>query len=73
MHTAELHGDMTQAARLESLEMFRTREASFLLATDVASRGLDISGVQVRYSYAGVLLHHCDCVYRCCLFMLRHF
>eukprot|EP00200_Dunaliella_tertiolecta_P002577 CAMPEP_0202351500 /NCGR_PEP_ID=MMETSP1126-20121109/8111_1 /ASSEMBLY_ACC=CAM_ASM_000457 /TAXON_ID=3047 /ORGANISM="Dunaliella tertiolecta, Strain CCMP1320" /LENGTH=933 /DNA_ID=CAMNT_0048943611 /DNA_START=36 /DNA_END=2838 /DNA_ORIENTATION=+ len=48
---AELHGDMTQAARLESLEMFRTKEASFLLATDVAARGLDISGVQVVINY----------------------
>lgn len=45
--TAELHGDMTQAARLESLERFRKNEAAFLLATDVAARGLDISGVQV--------------------------
>ena len=39
---------MTQAARLESLEMFRTKEACFLLATDVAARGLDISGVEVK-------------------------
>ena len=39
---------MTQAARLESLERFRQGQAAFLLATDVAARGLDISGVQVR-------------------------
>lgn len=45
---AELHGDMTQAARLESLEAFRAGTAAFLLCTDVAARGLDISGVQVR-------------------------
>ena len=42
---AELHGAMTQAARLGALEAFRTGEASFLLATDVAARGLDILGV----------------------------
>ena len=43
----ELHGDMTQAARLESLERFRKGEIKFMLATDVAARGLDIQGVQV--------------------------
>lgn len=44
----ELHGDMTQAARLESLENFRKGSAAFLLCTDVAARGLDIMGVQAR-------------------------
>ena len=37
---------MTQAARLESLERFRQGAVGFLLATDVAARGLDILGVQ---------------------------
>ncbi|CAL8470679.1 g10221 [Coccomyxa elongata] len=48
---AELHGNMTQAARLESLEKFRKGEAAFLLATDVAARGLDILGVDVVINY----------------------
>lgn len=48
---AELHGDMTQAARLESLEKFRKGEAAFLLATDVAARGLDILGVETVVNY----------------------
>jgi ATP-dependent RNA helicase DDX27 len=38
---------MTQAARLDSLERFRRGEVAYLLATDVAARGLDILGVQV--------------------------
>ncbi|KFM23899.1 DEAD-box ATP-dependent RNA helicase 28 [Auxenochlorella protothecoides] len=48
---AELHGDMTQAARLQSLEAFRRGEAAFLLATDVASRGLDILGVETVINF----------------------
>lgn len=47
----ELHGDMTQAARLQSLEDFRTGRAGFLLATDVAARGLDILGVETVINF----------------------
>ena len=47
----ELHGDMTQAARLESLEKFRQGQLAFLLATDVAARGLDILGVETVVNY----------------------
>ncbi len=35
----ELHGDLTQEARLTSLRRFREGEGAFLLATDLASRG----------------------------------
>ncbi len=48
---AELHGDMTQAARLAALESFRRGDAAFLLATDVAARGLDILGVETVVNY----------------------
>eukprot|EP00210_Caulerpa_lentillifera_P001295 g1248.t1 len=49
--SGELHSDMSQSARLDSLEQFRSNEISFLLATDVAGRGLDISGVEVVVNY----------------------
>ena len=42
LHTAELHGDLNQTQRLRELDRFAKKEADILLATDVASRGLDI-------------------------------
>lgn len=46
LRAAELQGNMTQTQRLESLEAFREGRVDFLLCTDLASRGLDITGVE---------------------------
>eukprot|EP00894_Picocystis_sp_ML_P004300 jgi/Pico_ML_1/54817/g679.t1 len=51
LKASELHGNMTQAQRLEALEKFRNKESSFLIATDVAARGLDIIGVKTVINY----------------------
>ena len=51
LKAAELHGDLTQTMRLAALESFRTGEATHLVATDVAARGLDISGVDAVVSF----------------------
>jgi ATP-dependent RNA helicase RhlE len=40
-----IHGNKNQTARQRSLNLFKTDKAQVLVATDVAARGLDISGV----------------------------
>jgi len=40
---AAIHGDKSQGARSKALRDFKNTEAQILVATDVASRGLDIS------------------------------
>jgi len=46
-----LHSNMAQKARLRSIERFRERPGSILVATDVAARGLDIPGVELVIHY----------------------
>ena len=42
---AVIHGNKSQGQRQKALEQFKTNQVSVLLATDVASRGLDIPNV----------------------------
>jgi ATP-dependent RNA helicase DDX47/RRP3 len=46
-----INGQMSQAKRLGSLSRFRQRDVNILVATDVASRGLDIPSVDLVMNY----------------------
>ncbi|MDQ0174827.1 DEAD/DEAH box helicase [Bacillus chungangensis] len=47
----ELHGGLSQAKRERVLERFRKAELQYLIATDVAARGLDVDGVTHVFNY----------------------
>lgn len=47
----KLHGDMTQSARQRVMKSFREAKIQYLIATDVAARGLDITGVTHIFNY----------------------
>ncbi len=49
--TSAIHGDKTQAARLEALTAFKDGKLQVLVATDVAARGLDIDHLPVVLNY----------------------
>ncbi|MFC3882477.1 degradosome RNA helicase CshA [Bacillus songklensis] len=46
-----IHGDLTQAKRMSVLRQFKEGSIDVLVATDVAARGLDISGVTHVYNF----------------------
>jgi len=46
-----LHGDMSQAMRDRVMQKFRKSGLEFLVATDVAARGIDVDDVEVVFNY----------------------
>ena len=49
---AALHGDIMQNQREKVLERFRSKKTRILVATDVAARGIDISGISHVVNYS---------------------
>ncbi|MBP8593364.1 MAG: DEAD/DEAH box helicase [Ruminococcus sp.] len=48
---AGLHGDMKQAQRTQVMNSFKAKNTAILVATDVAARGIDVSGVDAVFNY----------------------
>ncbi len=51
LKTTAIHGDKSQAARLEALDDFKAAKVQVMVATDVAARGLDIDDLPLVVNY----------------------
>ncbi|MBL4854592.1 MAG: DEAD/DEAH box helicase [Robiginitomaculum sp.] len=62
-NAAPIHGDLRQSQRMETLAKFKSGEIEFLVASDVAARGLDIPAVSHVLNF-DVPTHSEDYVHR---------
>ena len=51
IRTEAIHGNKSQSARMQALNKFRSGHVRVLVATDVASRGLDVDGITHVINY----------------------
>lgn len=63
LKAAALHGDMDQSQRTEALNKFKADEVQILVCSDVAARGLDVSGISHVFNW-DVPFHAEDYVHR---------
>ncbi|MGH6943574.1 MAG: DEAD/DEAH box helicase, partial [Geminicoccaceae bacterium] len=63
LNAKDIHGDLDQSERTQALDAFKRGEVDFLVATDVAARGLDISMLPCVINY-DVPTHADDYVHR---------
>ncbi|MGI9450033.1 MAG: DEAD/DEAH box helicase, partial [Geminicoccaceae bacterium] len=59
----DIHGDLDQSQRTQSLDAFKEGEVNFLVATDVAARGIDIAMLPCVINY-DVPTHAEDYIHR---------
>jgi superfamily II DNA/RNA helicase len=57
-NAVQLHGDMAQSKRSETLEKFKAGEASLMVCSDVAARGIDIKGLSHVFNFD--VAHHAE-------------
>jgi len=62
-NVAQLHGDLAQSIRTETLERFKRDEITLLICSDVAARGLDIADLSHVFNF-DVPFHAEDYVHR---------
>ncbi len=51
IRAVSIHGDKSQTARTKALERFRIDRVKVLVATDIAARGIDVSGISHVINY----------------------
>lgn len=57
LNNVAIHGDKIQSRRNKAIEMFKTGKVKFLIATDVAARGLDIPKVECVINYDAPIVY----------------
>ena len=62
-NAAPIHGDLAQSVRMQTLEDFKSGKIQFLIASDVAARGLDVPDVSHVFNF-DVPSHSEDYVHR---------
>ena len=50
-HVESMHGDLNQESRIETLKRFKNGKLPYLVATDVASRGIDVKNISHVINY----------------------
>lgn len=63
LNASPIHGDLDQSVRMRTLNGFRDGDIQFLVASDVAARGLDIPNVSHVFNF-DVPIHSEDYVHR---------
>jgi superfamily II DNA/RNA helicase len=63
MDAVQMHGDMAQSARNETLDKFKKGEARLMVCSDVAARGIDVKEVSHVFNF-DVPIHAEDYVHR---------